>query len=135
MEVIEFSKTHPGLTNIEKNLRDALDGVSTLMELCAMMLYQQVITHPYMQVVRRPGAEATNALDLGPLHVDIREHIERIIENPDLIISADISHVTASLDGQEWEDPDAIKAVLKLMPMLPHLKEITIAFFRGALTT
>jgi hypothetical protein len=135
MKVIEFSKTHPGLTNIEKNLRDALDDVSTLTELCATILYHQVITHPYMRVVRGPGAEATNALDLGPLHFDVRKHIEQVIENPDIIVSADISHVTASLDGQEWEDPAAIQAVIQLMPTLPHLKEIVVAFFRGALAT
>ncbi|KAF8212628.1 hypothetical protein K438DRAFT_1565723, partial [Mycena galopus ATCC 62051] len=87
------------------------------------------ITYPYMQVVRGPGAEATNALDLGPLHVDVREHVESILKNPDLI-STDISHVTASLDSKEWQDP--IKAVVKLMPTLPHLKQITVAFFRGA---
>ncbi|KAJ7029252.1 hypothetical protein C8F04DRAFT_905970, partial [Mycena alexandri] len=135
IDVIEYGKTHPGLTNIEKNLRDALEDVPTLTELCAMTLYQQAITHPYMRVVRGPGAEATNALDLGPLHVDVRKHIEEIIENPDVLVSADISHVTASLDGQEWEDPAAIDAVLRLMPTLPHLKEIVVAFFRGALAT
>ncbi|KAJ6483549.1 hypothetical protein C8R47DRAFT_1048987 [Mycena vitilis] len=135
MEVIEFSKTRPGLTNIEKNLRDALGDMSTLTELCAMILYQQIITHPYIRVVRGPGAEATNALDLGPLHADVRKHIEHIIENPDLVISADISYLTASLDGQEWQDPAAVEAVIKLMPTLPHLKDIVVAFFRGALAT
>ncbi|KAJ6510308.1 hypothetical protein C8R47DRAFT_1191473 [Mycena vitilis] len=53
MEVIEFSKTRPGLTNIEKNLRDALGDMSTLTELCAMILYQQIITHPYIRVLSR----------------------------------------------------------------------------------
>ncbi|KAJ7623104.1 hypothetical protein DFH06DRAFT_1340416 [Mycena polygramma] len=134
-EVIEFSKTHPGLTNIEKNLCDALDDMSTLTELCAMILDQQIITHPYTRVIRGPGAEATNALDLGPLHTDVRKHIEYIIENPDTIISADISHVTASLDGKEWEDPAAMEAVIKLMSQLPHLKDIVVTFFRGALAT
>ncbi|KAJ7123916.1 hypothetical protein C8R46DRAFT_1237981 [Mycena filopes] len=134
-EVIEYGKTHEGLTNIEKNLRDGLDDVSTLTELCAMVLYQQVISHPYLRVVRGPGAEATDALDLGPLHDNVRKHIEEVIANPELIVSSDISHLTASLDGQEWEDPAAIQAIVKLMPTLPHLKDIVVAFFRGALAT
>jgi hypothetical protein len=46
MEVIEYGKTNIGLTNIEKNLRDRLDDLATLTELCAMVLYQQVISHP-----------------------------------------------------------------------------------------
>lgn len=39
------------------------------------------------------------------------------------------------MDGKEWGDVHAIKAVVELMPNLPHLKEITLAFFRGALAT
>ncbi|KAJ6614610.1 hypothetical protein B0H10DRAFT_1803172, partial [Mycena sp. CBHHK59/15] len=41
----------------------------------------------------------------------------------------------ASLDGQGWEDSDAIEAVIERMTDLPHLKPITVAFFRGALAT
>jgi hypothetical protein len=135
MEVIESGKTHTRLTNIEKNLRDGLDDLATLTELCAMVLYQQVISHPYMRIVCGSGAEVTNALDLGPLHVDVRKHIEGVIEDPELVVSADISHLTVSFDGQEWEDAAAIDAVVKLMPTLPHLKDIVVAFFRGALAT
>ncbi|KAJ7037747.1 hypothetical protein C8F04DRAFT_1180214 [Mycena alexandri] len=40
-----------------------------------------------------------------------------------------------ALRRAEWEDPAAIDAVLRLMPTLPHLKEIVVAFFRGALAT
>jgi hypothetical protein len=82
-----------------------------------------------MCIVRGLGAEATNALDLGPLHMDVRKHIKGVIEDPELVVSADILHLTASLDGQEWEDTAAINAVVKLMLTLPHPKDIVIVFF------
>ncbi|KAJ7275791.1 hypothetical protein C8J57DRAFT_1589972, partial [Mycena rebaudengoi] len=86
MDIIEYSKAHPGLTNIEKNVRDALDDIPTITELCAMVLYQQAVQQPYIRVIRGPRTEATNALDLGPLHLEVRKHIEEILENPERII-------------------------------------------------
>ncbi|KAJ6465190.1 hypothetical protein C8R47DRAFT_1235882, partial [Mycena vitilis] len=135
MEVIEFSKTSPGLTNIQKNLRDALRDARTQEELCALILYFQAISVPYLRFVRGPGTEGINALDLGPLHAEVRQHIQNILDNPDLLFSDDFSHVTATLDGKEWGDLEAITAVRALMPELPYLKPVTLAFFRGALAT
>ncbi|THU88513.1 hypothetical protein K435DRAFT_821621 [Dendrothele bispora CBS 962.96] len=74
---IPYSKTNVTHTNIEINLRNALEDKVTLTELCAMVIY-------------------ANA---------------------------------------EWEDTEAMEMVFKLAPTLPHLKPITLAFFRGALAT
>jgi DNA-binding phage protein len=74
-------------------------------------------------------------LDLGPLHHSIRCHILVILDNPDLIFGTDIQYQTATLNGLQWADPKAMKAVFDLIPSLPHIKPITLAFFRGALTT
>ncbi|KAJ7845342.1 hypothetical protein B0H13DRAFT_2363702 [Mycena leptocephala] len=135
MDVIQWSKINPSLTNIEKNLRDALKDEATLTELCAMILYQQIISHPYLRQVRGPGTENVNLLDLGPLHVAVRDHIQQILDNPDIIFGGDLSYETAALDGKEWKDQKAVDAVKKLMSSLPHLQAITMAFFRGALAT
>lgn len=43
--------------------------------------------------------------------------------------------MTATLDGEDWEQPEAIAAVSKLIPTLPHLTGALVAFFRGALAT
>ncbi|KAJ7895747.1 hypothetical protein B0H13DRAFT_1624250 [Mycena leptocephala] len=135
MDVIQWSKINPSLTNIEKNLRDALKDEATLTELCAMILYQQIISHPYLRQVRGPGTENVNLLDLGPLHVAVRDHIQQILDNPDIIFGGDLPYETAALDGKEWKDQKAVDAVKKLMSSLPHLQAITMAFFRGALAT
>ncbi|KAJ7429526.1 hypothetical protein B0H11DRAFT_1767317, partial [Mycena galericulata] len=117
-------------------LRRALQDPATLGELCAMTIYMMCITHPYMRVVRGPGTSQTNLLDLGPLHVQVRDHIQRILDNPDLLFgSSEMSYATAAMDGQPWEDLEAIDAVVKLSPTLPNLQAATLAFFRGALGT
>ncbi|KAJ6489579.1 hypothetical protein C8R47DRAFT_978003 [Mycena vitilis] len=100
LQLIEWSKQNPSLTNIEKNLRNALNDIPTLTELVAMTIYKMVITHPYLRQVRGPGTESTNHLDLAPLHKAIRDHIEAVIQNPDLIFGSDAAYQTATLDAQ-----------------------------------
>ncbi|KAJ7120405.1 hypothetical protein C8R44DRAFT_737216 [Mycena epipterygia] len=135
MDLIQWSKTNPSLTNIEKHLRDALKNPATLTELCAMILYQQIISHAFLRQVRGPGTENVNLLDLGPLHTAVRDHIQKILDNPDLIFGEDMLYEMATLDGRQWHDPKAVKAVVDLMSSLPHPRTITLAVFRGALTT
>ncbi|KAF8961286.1 hypothetical protein BDZ97DRAFT_1664412 [Flammula alnicola] len=133
LNLVRMSKQSGSLTQIENNVLQALHDPATLTELCAMVLYTQAVSKPYMRAVRGPKSD--NVLDLGPLHALVHEFVQKIIDQPDLLVSEDASHVDATLDGKEWDNPKAIKAVLKLMPSLPHLKVITAAFFRGALVT
>ncbi|KAJ7919963.1 hypothetical protein B0H13DRAFT_2319885 [Mycena leptocephala] len=51
MDIIQWSEHNPSLTNIDKNLANALQ-------------------------VRGPGTENTNLLDLGPLQATLCEHIQ-----------------------------------------------------------
>ncbi|KAJ7080892.1 hypothetical protein B0H15DRAFT_953240 [Mycena belliarum] len=125
----------PALTNVENDLRLAIRDPATLTELVVVILYYQSVGHPYMRVVRGPGTENTNVLDLGPLHVEVCSHIRTMIDDPSLIMGSDTSHLTGSLDGQLWEDPEAMNAALALVPTLPHVREILLAFLRGALAT
>jgi hypothetical protein len=100
-----------------------------------MALYSEAITHPYMRVVRGPGTESTNILDLGGFHQDVQEHCQRLIDEPELLLSDDASAKTATLDGLEWEHPEVIAAIQKLLPELPHVKPALVAFCEGALET
>lgn len=131
LDIIEWSKSYPSLTNVEKNLLAALHDPATLTELVPMISHRVLITHPYMRQVRGPGTEITNLLDLGPLHRAVQEHIQGILDNPDLIFGLDALYKTATLDGQPWSDLPAMKAVFKLIPTLPHVQEITLAFFKS----
>jgi hypothetical protein len=133
--VVRLSKNSGTFTQIEQNVLNALNDTPTRTELCAMALYHQAVCKPYMRAVRNPDVETQNVLDLGPLHVLVQEFVEKIIEDPELLVSLDVSHVEATLDGKEWDSPETIAAIIKLMPTLPHLKEITVAFFKGTLAT
>jgi hypothetical protein len=134
MQLIEWSKQNPTLTNIEKNLRNALNDIPTLTELVAMIIYKMVITHPYLRQVCGPGTESTNVLDLGPLHHVICDHIGAVLDDPNLIFSLDVLYETTTLDGLEWADPNAMKAVFDFIPDLPNIQPFTLAFFHSALT-
>ncbi|KAJ7213194.1 hypothetical protein GGX14DRAFT_519404 [Mycena pura] len=135
LELIQWSKHNPSLTNIERNLLHALRDIPTLTELVAMTIYKMVITHPYLRQVRGPGTESTNLLDLGPLHREVCSHVQSILVDPDIIFGSNPSFESATLDGLEWNDTHAMAAVFKMIPSLPHVKEVTLAFFRGSLAT
>ncbi|THV05639.1 hypothetical protein K435DRAFT_647075 [Dendrothele bispora CBS 962.96] len=135
LEGMKHAKHNPGHTNIEVNVLKALRDKATLTEMSAIVLYMNVISHPYMRVVRGPGTENVNALDLGPLHQKVEAHIRQILENPDVLFGPDASYETATLDGKAWHDPKAVETVFDMCSELVHLQAITLAFFRGSLST
>ena len=132
---IRDGKERPGFTNLEQNVFEGLQDVPTQVELAVLTLYAETIGHPYMRVVRGPGTEQVNMLELGPLHFKVKAHIQRTIEDPDILLNQDAGYEFGSMDGKPWHTPEATKAVLKLSPSLPHLKPVLVAFFKGALTT
>ncbi|KAH9949428.1 hypothetical protein B0H21DRAFT_820030 [Amylocystis lapponica] len=135
LELVRDRKDKRIFNHMEANVYAALHDCATLTELAVLVLYSQAITHPYVRVVRGSGTEQTNILDLGPVHVQVKEHVQRIIDDPELLLSPHVSHQTGATDGQMWEKPTAITTVHDLAPRLPYLKPITVAFFRGALET
>ncbi|KAF8957951.1 hypothetical protein BDZ97DRAFT_1924091 [Flammula alnicola] len=81
------------------------------------------------------GTESVNVLDLKDFHVEVRDFIQSICDNPDLLLAADATPKLGSLDGKDWERPDVIEAIQNLSPKMPHLKDLVIAFFAGTLAT
>ncbi|KAJ2916131.1 hypothetical protein MD484_g4288, partial [Candolleomyces efflorescens] len=137
LEDVKLRKQKPGWTNIESNVFNALQDPSTLTELAAMTLYAQALGHPYISFVRGTDGKLVNALDLGPFHAEVRNHCEKIIQNPDLLLSDDAHFSTATLDGKPWNDIEAVAVVKQLREAgkLPNLQPALVAFFKGALTT
>ena len=135
LEFIRDKKDRRVFTNMEKNLYAALKCKATLTEMAVLALYAQAVTHPYIRQIRGPECEDINMLDLGPLHLQVQQHIEAIIRKPKLLISKDASYVTGAMDGKCWEHPEAVKAILKMSPDLPHLSDVLVTFFKGALST
>ena len=135
LEFVQAKKQQMRFSHMESNLWKALHCNATKTELAVLALYAQAISHPYMRAVRKPGNAQINMLDLGPLHSKVQQHMRRIIDDPSLLISATAVSESGSIDGQPWNAPDTIKAIHKLAPELPHLKEVLVAFFRGACET
>ena len=132
LEYVKDSKKTPGFTNMEKNLYNALQDPPTLSELAVLALYAQAISHPYMAQIR---GHDINMLNLGPLHLKVEQHIKAVIEKPELLISPNASFTTGTMDGRKWYNPDAMDAILKEVSELPHLKDLLVRFFEGALET
>jgi hypothetical protein len=135
MEFIRDGKTTKKFNHLEKNLYAALHDIPTLTELCVLALYAQAITHPYMRQIRGPGTEQINMLELGPLHAQVKVHVQKIIDDPDMLLSPTCSYKTGAMDGKEWERPEVITAVHNKSQDLPYLKPLLVRYFRGALTT
>jgi len=100
-------------------------------KLATLALYAQASLIIYRQI-RKPNSKTTNMLDWGPLHLKVEQHIDKIISNPELLISENATYTTGAIDGKEWETPDAVAAILKMAPELPHLSNLVVEFFTGA---
>lgn len=135
LEIVKDKKKERRFNHMEQNIYDALQDPATLTELACLVLYAQTVTHPYMRTVRGSGTEQTNMLTLGPLHTSLKNHIQNLINNPDLVLAKGATFELAALDGKPWYNPKAVDAVLDLAPTLPHLKPLFVAFLEGALTT
>ncbi|EKM76394.1 hypothetical protein AGABI1DRAFT_94074 [Agaricus bisporus var. burnettii JB137-S8] len=130
-------KRKPGLTNIERNLKKALNDDPTLTELATMVLYTEAVTYPYIRAIRGPGTEQLNVLDLGLLHEKVKRHCRAIIDGCELIIGPEVVVGTAVLNGKDWKNPLAIDTInrLRCEGGLSHLEKSVVAFFEGALET
>ena len=74
-------------------------------------------------------------LDLGPFHHHVHKHMQKIIDNPDILIGASSSHLTASLNGDEWQNSNVVSKLLEISQQLPYFKHLIVAFFTGAANT
>ncbi|KAL1939556.1 hypothetical protein VTO73DRAFT_9867 [Trametes versicolor] len=133
LEQIRDKKISGQFAHLEQNVQKALEDIPTLTEFCALALYAQAISHPYMRDVR--GAQNPNHLDLGPLHEQVVAHCKRIIEDPSLLLAPDATPEHGTLNGQDWERAEVFTAIRDLAPELLHLEGVLVVFFKGALKT
>jgi hypothetical protein len=123
------------LNHMEKNVLNGLTDIPTLTELCVLCLYCQAISAPFTKKIRAPRSESENALDLAPFYDQIITHLQAVIDNPDLLIGTNASPTTGSLDGQPWENGEAVDIIVQNQHHYPHLRPLLIEFFSGALET
>ncbi|KAL5537287.1 hypothetical protein ACEPAF_1110 [Sanghuangporus sanghuang] len=116
------SKEKPGLNHLEANVLKGLQDLPTRTELAVLTLYQEAISHPYIRKIR---SSEMNALDQGPLHHQVQEHIKKLINSPELILTPNSEPEQAKLGGLDfWKHPDAIESIWEMASTLPKLREI-----------
>ncbi|KAF8804582.1 hypothetical protein BYT27DRAFT_7213745 [Phlegmacium glaucopus] len=132
---LRINKTNSQLNHMEQNLMNALQCDSTKTELAVLAIYAEAISYPYMKAIHTSHDTDQNMLDLGPLHHHVYEHMQKIISNPDILLGNDVSCSSATLDGEEWQNPAVVKKIHELSPTLPHLRDLLLVFFKGAAET
>jgi len=120
---------------MKTNLWNGLHCQSRLTELAVLAIYAEAISYPYMKSIWNTSASQQNMLNLGPLHNRVYKHIKKLIENPDILIGEGSSSVIASLNGEEWENPDVMIKILDLIPTLPYLRSLFHTFLTSAAET
>ena len=118
---------------METNLWKALHCKATLAELAVLSLYAEAVSYPYMKAIRISVEKQENMLDLGPLHKSVASHIQKIINDPNILLSENPASTIGSLDGSEWQNPAVIKKVHSLQ--LSYLEDLLVAFFEGSKNT
>jgi hypothetical protein len=131
LEQVRDKKEKMAFNHLEGNLYKALHDLPTLTELCAMVLYGVTVSFPYASHVRGQSTETVNILDLDPFHTRVKQHVQSIIDDPDILFGHNISLESAILEGKSCVRLDAVEGVRKLAPALPHLRDVTIAYFKS----
>ncbi|KAJ7784853.1 hypothetical protein DFH07DRAFT_763466 [Mycena maculata] len=127
LEAIKDLKTRPGWTNIEKNVFNVLNDGPTLTELAVLSIYHLFVSVPYTRRVRAPEEVALNAISLGPLHAEVRDHCQKLIDSPELILDFDKDeYLLATFDGQPVVRDDVMVEIKRLYDngKLPYLREM-----------
>lgn len=76
------------------------------MECFALALNDQAISRPYGHRVRGPGTATPNILDLGPLHDDVKTHLQALIDNLELLLSRDSGYILGALETFQRFTPE-----------------------------
>jgi hypothetical protein len=135
MEHMRKQKASGTLNHLELNIVKALNCPATLAELLSISLYGQIISKPYIRLVRAATVAGKGLADLVSLHALVQSHLRSIVSNPALVLSLKSPEPTATLDGINWENPKVLEALQDHGPKLPYLADLFVAYCQGALQT
>lgn len=121
------------LNHLEQNVQAGLSDPPTRTELSVISLYSQAISIPFARRIRTQNGIFLNGLDLGPDYDQVKQHVGAIVKNPDILLGQGVSHEVGTLYGGEWDDEGVVHSIRADPGSLPHLREVLIAFFQGAL--
>ncbi|KAJ7334225.1 hypothetical protein DFH08DRAFT_814249 [Mycena albidolilacea] len=132
--LIRDTKQTPRLNHMEENTLMGLKDNATFHELIVMTVYKNAVPDPYFKLVSCAGV---NHIDLGPLHTQLIEHIEKLILNTELLLSPLSAVEDTSLDGAPFTDQYAMDCVHYWLATnsehIPIVEKLLIAFLEGTL--
>ncbi|CAE6442660.1 unnamed protein product [Rhizoctonia solani] len=117
------------------NIVNALKCPATLLELIVITLYGQMVSKPYMRLVRTATVEGKGLADLASLHTHVQDHLKKIIDNPQLLFGPDAAINPLTLDGFEQDEQEIVATLQRHESVLPRLQELFVAFCSGSLKT
>ncbi len=100
LSYVEQNKASWTLNHMEHNVKCGCEDNATQHEFAVITIYYQAIGVPYMHEICGPLQSETNMLKLDPLHEKVKSHLCKIIADPNLLLSLDMSYETDSLDGK-----------------------------------
>ncbi|KAJ6531015.1 hypothetical protein B0H10DRAFT_1791827 [Mycena sp. CBHHK59/15] len=130
LSIICDSKQTPGLNHSEQNALNGIEDDATMTECGVMTLYKNAVPDGYLEESRKAGI---NHIDLAPLHRRVIAHIEKLIENPNLLLDPTTPCEEATVDGKPFRDQFAVDSVHFMAARLPHLEKILVAFLKATL--
>ncbi|KAJ6517230.1 hypothetical protein C8R47DRAFT_960401 [Mycena vitilis] len=134
MEFVKDHKVKRGLNHMESNILKGMNCKKTMAMMAVFVLFCMAAMHPYAGLVRGPGTEELNILDLGPLHTSVKKHIQKLIDNPSLLFSTSPdSYKLATLDGKPWSDMKAWAECVRLAATLPDIVPLALAGLKSSL--
>jgi len=116
---------------MEGNIRRGILDGPTFTEIMVLTLYGEAISAPFARFLCSSGDK--NGLDLGPNYDRFLQHIQNIIDHPNLLIGPKIDAPAASLDGQPWHNINIIHKIEETYLLYPDLEGALVAFFQGTL--
>ena len=132
LEILRDAKDSMSWTNIEQNVYKGLQDQGTFTELCAMSIFMESFFHPAFKMLRSAEAGLRgNALEQGQFYECAEEYLGSVVVNPDIVLSDTVAR-EATFFGQPWNRLDAVIAVRKAAPKLPHLRRCVSKMFEGA---
>lgn len=121
IEFLQFIRDKKGQathTNIELNLCNALQCPSTLTELAVLALYGQTVSIPYMAIVRGPEATLAGALNMGPVHLRVIQHVRDFRDKLSLFTGLEASPEDSMFGGGQWQSNEVFYSIKALLPSL-----------------
>jgi len=132
MDLHYYSKKQPGFNNFEQNIYNALHDLPTLTDVAVLAVVHQTMSIPYASSTRD---ESLNAIDLGPLHVAVKDLCRRIADDPSLVLQDPAtSHLQCALGSQPYQSPETLSTIRRFYDadLLPDFELVLSGFMMDA---